>query len=193
LAVRIGGRRPRTGRSRIEQDQATSTGTAPLPWQHCAHGASPADPVGCTGIRIPGRQECLVHTSPDGRAAYLATLAPGADVDLRGTTIDEPLLRALRTALTDPGTNRPRSGDVDFRPAIFSGGEAYFGHVAFSGRADFGSATFSGDAHFGSATFGGGASFVLVAFSGCAYFRSAAFGGCAGFESAAFSGGSGFV
>ncbi|MFC4469237.1 pentapeptide repeat-containing protein [Streptomyces xiangluensis] len=108
------------------------------------------------------------------RDAYLAGLTPGADIDHRGTTFTEPLLRDLLDALRDPGTGRPRLGD------------AQFGSVTFQGGASFVSATFQGGASFVSAAFEGGAGFVSATFESVARFVSAAFEGLADFESATF-------
>ncbi|MGW8986592.1 pentapeptide repeat-containing protein [Streptomyces parvus] len=135
---------------------------APPSWQHCAHGADPAtDPVGCRGIHAPGHTTCLAHLTDTDRNTYLAGLAPGADIDHRGTTFTEPLLRDLTTALHDSAT-----------------GAVCFGHARFS------SATFEGDAEFETAVFRHDAWFHSAVFKHGAEFHSAVFKHGAGFEAA---------
>lgn len=80
----------------------------PPAWPHCAHGAAPADPVGCRGIHVPGYTECLAHLAGADRNARLAGLTPGASIDHRGTTFTESLLIALLNALRDSATGHPR-------------------------------------------------------------------------------------
>ncbi|WP_369228913.1 pentapeptide repeat-containing protein [Streptomyces sp. R21] len=161
-------------------------------WPHCAHGADPAiDPVGCRGIHVPGHTACLAHLADADRSGYLACLAPGSDVDHRGTPFTGPLLDALLGSLRDPTTGHPCLGDAAFESAIF---ERYagFGAATFQGNAQFESATFQGDAWFGSATFQGDARFESTTFKGDAGFWSTTFQGDAGFESAIFERYAGF-
>ncbi|MFJ8540805.1 pentapeptide repeat-containing protein, partial [Streptomyces sp. NPDC093586] len=100
-------------------------------WPYCAHGADPAtDPLGCRGIHVPGHTECLAHLADTDRDAYLAGLAPGADIDHRGTPFTEPLLNALLNALRDSATGNPRFGLAGFESATFQG-TAEFGSVTF--------------------------------------------------------------
>ncbi|GAA1884515.1 hypothetical protein GCM10009837_02540 [Streptomyces durmitorensis] len=131
------------------------------------------------------------------RDAYLAALAPGGDVDHRGTTLDDPLLASLLDAVRDPETGQPRFGRAIFVSAIFTGA-AVFESVMFMDVGLFRSAIFEGGAGFRSTTFGGGADFESVIFTGYAdfesatfkgddtVFRSAIFRGRAGFDSATF-------
>jgi len=180
-----------------------STPPAPPNWPHCRHGADPAlDAIGCRGARVPGHRACLVHLADDDRAAYLAGLAPGADVDHRGTLFTERLLSALTHALEDPDTGRPHFGSAQFDEAEFPEG-AYFHEARFSGEATFNEARFEGSAGFGKATFsstvqffraqfGGSARFVETRFSGDAHFREAQFAGIAQFDEARFAGDAGF-
>ncbi|SEM21451.1 Uncharacterized protein YjbI, contains pentapeptide repeats [Streptacidiphilus jiangxiensis] len=143
--------------------------------------------MGCRGIAVPGHTRCLPHLLPADQNAYLAALGPGADIDLSGTTLDEQLLTQLLTALTDPATNKPVLGKVDFGWATFSA-NAFFGSATFGGDAFFGSATFGGDAFFGSATFADRADFHTATFTGTADFRSATFTDNANFGFATFTG-----
>ncbi|MET8346776.1 pentapeptide repeat-containing protein [Streptomyces microflavus] len=157
---------------------------------------------------MSGYTACLAHLADADRDAYLAGVAPGTDIDHRGTSFTEPLLDALLAALRDPATGRPRIGDTSFGSAVFEGG-AQFEAATFEGKAGFGSATFKRDAgarsaafeytgfasavfkrdaEFGWATFGGGAGFGSATFESYAGFGSAVFKGDAGFWSATFEG-----
>ncbi|MFI8201005.1 pentapeptide repeat-containing protein [Streptomyces sp. NPDC085942] len=158
----------------------------PPPWPHCAHGADPAtDPVGCRGIHVPGHPACLAHLTATDRDAYLAGLAPGADIDHRGTTFTGSLFRALKSALNDPATSTARFGITQFDSATFKG-SAWFDSATFEGTAWFRSATFEGDAEFNSATFERDARFGAATFKGSAWFDSATFEGTASFTSMIF-------
>ncbi|MEE1928732.1 pentapeptide repeat-containing protein [Streptomyces sp. TRM 70351] len=180
----------------------------PPPWPHCGHGATPADPVGCRGVHAGGRTACLAHLAEADRAACLAALSPGADLDHRGTPFTAELLPRLLTALHDPATGGPRTGDARFDEASFSGdavftgtsfsgdawfsgasfcGDARFSGASFSRGAVFGGASFSRDAEFGRASFSGDARFGGVPFSGVAWFGGASFCGDAWFNGARFS------
>ncbi|MEV5339687.1 pentapeptide repeat-containing protein [Streptomyces sp. NPDC052676] len=161
-------------------------------WPHCGHGASPDDPVGCRGIHVPGHTACLAHLAGTDRDAYLAGLTPGTDVDHRGTSFTEPLLRALLHALLDPATQQSRLGDARFEWASFQG-DAWFAGVTFDGLARFQSATFQGNAWFERATFHSDAWFRSATFQDHAGFSGAIFEGAAWFASVAFQGGAGFT
>ncbi|WP_322734556.1 pentapeptide repeat-containing protein [Streptomyces ferrugineus] len=167
-------------------------------WPHCCHGTTPEDPVGCRGIHVPGHTSCLAHLADTDRDAYLASLAPGADIDHRGTPFTEELLNRLLGALRDPATGHPRLGAARFTSATFQGG-AWFGLATFQGDAEFGSATFERaawfplatfkrEARFPSATFQRAAWFGSATFEGAAWFPSATFEDAAAFESATFEG-----
>ncbi|MEU1503143.1 pentapeptide repeat-containing protein [Streptomyces sp. NPDC005732] len=110
---------------------------------------------------MPSHNECLAHLSDTARDDYLAGLAPGADIDHRGTSFSQPLLDAFLNAVRDPTSTHPRLG-----------------------TADFDSATFKDDADFDSATFEGNAWFATATFEGVASFRWATFNRNTGFESA---------
>ncbi|MFE7076269.1 pentapeptide repeat-containing protein [Streptomyces sp. NPDC057620] len=172
---------------------------SPPSWPHCADGADPAsDPVGCCGVHVPGHTTCLAHLADADREAYLAGLAPGADIDHRGTIFTEVLLNALLAALCDPATGRARLGDAQFGSVTFRGdadfrsvtfqGIAGFEAAIFESGAGFMSATFKGDARFESATFEGGVGFMSATFESLARFVSATFQGDTVFESAIFEG-----
>jgi uncharacterized protein YjbI with pentapeptide repeats len=148
--------------------------STPPDWPHCGHGATPADPVGCRGIRVGDHTDCLAHLEEADRVAYFAALSPGADIDHRGTPFTTELLDQLLAALHDPATNRPHMNAALFDWASFSGA-ARFGKTFFSGDARFGGASFSGDARFDEASFSGGARFSWVSFSGDVRFDQARF------------------
>ncbi|MFF2659688.1 pentapeptide repeat-containing protein [Kitasatospora sp. NPDC058032] len=149
---------------------AASNITAPS-WDHCGQGVTAADLVGCRGIRVGSDGRCLAHLPDSDPVAYLAALAPGSDLDLRGATIDETLLSSIRAACTDRSTTNPRFGRTDFTESTFTG-DARFYSATFTGDAKFESATFTGDAKFESATFTGDAEFHAVDFTGRAEFDS---------------------
>ncbi|MEU9998134.1 pentapeptide repeat-containing protein [Streptomyces sp. NPDC050848] len=157
-------------------------------WAHCAHGADPAaDPVGCRGIHVPGRTACLAHLADADRDTYLASLAPGASIDHRGTPFTEDLLNQLLDALRDPTSGRAQLGRAQFFEAQFSG-RASFSNAEFTGPTDFGWARFTEDAIFTGAHFTGLASFGWARFTGSARFYRSQFSGRAGFAWAQFNG-----
>jgi uncharacterized protein YjbI with pentapeptide repeats len=122
---------------------------------------------------------------PADRAARLAGLGPGADVDVRGSTFTADLLRRLLDAVRDPATGRPAFGEALFTGATFLGETRWTG-VSFAGNARFGGAKFVGDAWFVDAAFGGTARFGAADFSGAARFDRAVFSGDARFPGAVF-------
>ena len=147
--------------------------------------------MGCRGIHIPGQANCLEHLSAAGQTSYFASLAPGDDLDLRGTRISPLLLQQICNALRDPTSGQPRFGNVRFNSATFTG-DATFSLTTFTGSARFRSATFTGDATFSSATFTRSARFRSATFTGNTRFRSATFTGNTRFRSATFTGDAGF-
>ncbi|MFD1828602.1 pentapeptide repeat-containing protein [Streptomyces desertarenae] len=149
---------------------------SPPAWPHCGHGATGADPIGCRGVHVGEYPACLAHLDEADRAAHLAALAPGADIDHRGTSFPPELLDRLLAALHDSTTGRPRIGAARFDGASFSGG-AWFEGVAFSDHTWFVGASFFGDARFGGVSFSGGAWFEGAAFSDHARFDGARFEG----------------
>ena len=176
---------------------------APPSWPHCGQDPGPERPFGCPGIHVSGYSACFAHLPQFDREAYLASLAPGADIDHRGTPFTQPLLDSLLNALRDPATGHPRLGNARFLLATFDGdaefvsatfnSDAEFALVTFEGRAGFRAATFKGHAGFGSVTFEGGGVFWEATFEGQAEFGSAIFEADAGFESATFKGHVGFM
>ncbi|MFD7750469.1 pentapeptide repeat-containing protein [Streptomyces sp. NPDC059698] len=180
----------------------------PPPWTHCGEGASPQNQFGCTGASVYNHTECLAHLSNADRNSYLAGLAPGSDVDHRGTAFSEPLFKSLLDALRDPETSQPRIGKGRFDSATFEGiidfesatfdDAADFNSTVFHEYASFNSVTFNSsawfalatlrDARFDSATMRGRTSFSEATFQGDAVFSSATFEEGVSFERATFSG-----
>ncbi|MFI8192001.1 pentapeptide repeat-containing protein [Streptomyces sp. NPDC085946] len=120
------------------------------------------------------------------RAAYLAALSPGTNIDHRGTPFTTELLDQLLDALHDPTTDTPRIGVAQFSEASFSG-TAWFKQASFSGGARFDEASFSGPAEFDGASFSGTAEFSGTSFSDQAGFDEASFSSIARFDEASFS------
>ncbi|MDX3458803.1 pentapeptide repeat-containing protein [Streptomyces sp. ME02-8801-2C] len=162
--------------------------TLPAPaWPYCGHGADPTtDPVGCPGIDVPGNTACLAHLNDADRTSYLTSLAPGADIDHRGTPITEHLLQALLRALHDPSTGKPSLGTARFQGATFTG-DARFVGATFISTTGLGRATFASDAQFFGVTFTGTAWFGGTTFSGTAWFGGTKFSGDAQFGEATFT------
>ncbi|MGW1988357.1 pentapeptide repeat-containing protein [Streptomyces collinus] len=154
----------------------------PPPWNHC----DVTTPEPCSGARIGSHRKCLAHVTPANRAAYLADLAPGADLNLRGTRITAALLRQLLAAVRVDG--RPRLGEVDFSHADFPDG-ADFINVDFTGsNANFYLASFAGLACFNDSHFTrGGVNFHDTIFSEAA-FLGVIVNGTATFVGSRFSG-----
>lgn len=132
-----------------------------------------------------GYSSCLAHLAPADRAAYLATLSPGHDVDHRGTEFTASLLNELLDALREPD-GLLRLGRAWFDGATFSD-EARFDGATFSADARFSDATFSDTALFDDVTFSEVAGFMNVTFSASAQFGGATFSNIAWFDGATFS------
>ncbi|WP_158718882.1 pentapeptide repeat-containing protein [Streptomyces globisporus] len=141
---------------------------------------------------------CLSHLSADQRATYLATLAPGSNVDHRGTEFSAPLLLALLNSVRDPQTGNPRFDNTyfawayfpdlaDFSSTVFEG-EARFQNTTFEGDAFFTAASFLRDANFYGAEFHKECRFSASTVGGDARFTSVPFEGEADFSSAEFTG-----
>ncbi|WP_063761153.1 pentapeptide repeat-containing protein [Streptomyces sp. NRRL S-237] len=182
---------------------------APPSWPHCGYGADPTtDPLGCIGIHVTGSTACLAHLTDPDRTTYLATLAPGARIDHRGTPFTESLLISLLEPLRDATTQLPHIHDASFEgaqfaeDAVFQGvkfsgdvrfdgaqflGEAIFDLVTFSGNASFHGTQFSEDAEFNRTQFSSLANFSTAQFGAYAWFKLARFGGHALFGEAHFS------
>ncbi|KOG76934.1 hypothetical protein ADK33_32635 [Streptomyces griseus subsp. rhodochrous] len=121
--------------------------------------------------------------SDTDRDAYLAGLAPGAEIDHRSTTFTTSLLQSLQSALTDPSTGVARFGDAQFDSAIFEGA-AQFESAVFEGHTSFVEATFKSFTSFDDATYEVVARFDSATFEGFTSFADATFKGYTSFESA---------
>ncbi|NUK69429.1 SAV_2336 N-terminal domain-related protein [Streptomyces lunaelactis] len=155
-----------------------------LSWVCCGAGATEEDPVGCTGIVLPGYEACLAHLSDTDRAAHLATLSPGDSVDYSGTTFTRALLDEVMAALWDAVDGQVRLGNAVFNEAVFDGtsvmtrarfGRSSFRGAVFHGRSWFDEAVFSADAVFDHATFHRNATFAKATFEGAVSFHHATF------------------
>jgi Pentapeptide repeats (9 copies) len=102
----------------------------------------------CGAVCLPGTDRCLAHTDDQTRSAYLAGLAPRADIDMRGVPFTHELLGGLLDASLDPHNHNR-----------LSFGTAHFDGAAFPEDTRFDQATFTGEASFDRATFGQGTSF----------------------------------
>ena len=99
--------------------------------------------VSCIGAEAFGGA-CLAHLS-GAIDPYLSRLRPGSDIDVRGTELDESLMRRLLGAVTQDG--RPVIGTGLFDHATFVGPMRFEG-VEFRGPAGFHDATFTGTVQF---------------------------------------------
>ncbi|MFF5435187.1 pentapeptide repeat-containing protein [Streptomyces griseofuscus] len=129
----------------------------------------------------------MAHLADADRDAYLANLAPGDDIDHRGTPFTEELLNDLLKPLRYPTADHPLLGEAWFDGAQFLG-DACFERVQFSGPAGFGGAQFFGDASFIGTQFSGLARFHAAQFSRDARFERVSFSGPAWFGGTQFSG-----
>ncbi|WP_341873672.1 pentapeptide repeat-containing protein [Streptomyces platensis] len=161
--------------------------SAPPLWPYCGHDATQEHPFGCYGIRVSGHTACLAHLDETDCGAYLATLAPGADIDHRSTPFTEDLLARLLDALRDPTTEHPRIGPARFDGASFTG-PARFDETTFTHFASFDGATFTHAASFDRVTFAGLAAFNQTTFTYSVWFDGATFTGAAAFGRATFTG-----
>ncbi|MGW8763011.1 pentapeptide repeat-containing protein [Streptomyces sp. NPDC055815] len=117
------------------------TGTDAPAWPQCGHLDTGER---CRGRRVGSYRVCLAHLDSAERAAHLASLPPGADLDHRGTPFTQSLFDELLAPLRDPGSGRARVG------------EASFDEVRFTGDAELEGIDFGGFCSFESAVFGGG-------------------------------------
>lgn len=157
------------------------------------------DPSTVCGATAAVGQHCLAHLAPDARAAWLSSLSPGSNIDVRRVAFSADLLEELLNALHDERMT-PVFGYADFREASFSG-DIRFGSASFS-VANFDDASFRGSVwfigtHFSYSSFNGvsfsrNASFEGAHFDKHAGFRGASFGKYAVFKDAIFKQMAGF-
>jgi len=116
------------------------TGTDAPAWPRCGHLDTGER---CRGHKAEPYTACLAHLDSAERAAYLASLTPGADLDHRGTPFTQNLLDALLAPLRDPGSGRARVGKASFDEVRFTG-DAELEAIDFDGFCSFSSAVFDG-------------------------------------------------
>ncbi|GLX19751.1 pentapeptide repeat-containing protein [Streptomyces lavendulae] len=137
-------------------------------WPHCS-GSLPGG-AECRGRSVEPYALCLAHLPDAERAAHLAALRPGADLDHRGTRFTAELLGELLTALTGPSAHRPHIGQARFEEAVFHGAAVRFDQVRIDGDALFDGAEIAGDISFDQAEIGSRALFRQVRIGGDAGF-----------------------
>ena len=163
---------------------AASTGETGLPfepdWPTCQRTLDSP----CPGIQIRGFDRCLEHLAPAELDPFLASLHPGDDLDVRGTTIAASLSEKLRVAFQHTNVSRPVFGFGRFEDARII--NAAFFDAQFERDVDFSDARFDGNARFDGARFGGNARFNDARFEWTARFTGARFDGEARFDGAWF-------
>ncbi|SFY51011.1 pentapeptide repeat-containing protein [Streptomyces sp. F-1] len=117
------------------------TGIEAPAWPQCGRLGSGER---CQGRSVGSYTACLAHLDSAERAAHLASLIPGADLDHRGTPFTQSLFDELLAPLRDPVSGRARVG------------EALFDEVRFAGDAELEGIDFGGFCSFASAVFDGG-------------------------------------
>lgn len=165
-------------------------------WPAC--GVDVAGAAACAGIRLPGYGRCLAHLEVEEERAYLASLTPGAPLDLRGTTFVDGLLPRLLAALEPRSSGPVRLGSAAFDRAHFVddwnrvdvefADRASFVRAVFAGRAAFVGATFTGPASFDGSVFQDGGAFDRSRFHAASGFRRTVFRGPAAYTNAVFHG-----
>ena len=115
-------------------------------WPHCGQ---------CGGIRIPGGDSCLAHAKPEERWAALKQFSKSGELDVRGVTIPDALLKEIFDTAPHNAEGHLTFSAIRFVRATFEG-YAGFDGATFEGDAWFTGATFKGeDAWFRGATFKG--------------------------------------
>jgi len=186
-------------------DDAITLGFTP-DWPTCAH-----DTGRCTGRRIDGYEHCLAHITGDDLDNAFRRFTPGADLDLRGTTLTAQLLNRLLTHMNNSPAD-PYSpahlGRADFSYCSFPADDhdedplntsttttppegvknAGFYTLRFSGSPVFIRAQFNEDAGFIGAQFDGDAVFIGAQFTRNVGFLHVQFSEDAVFDGAQFDG-----
>ncbi|CAL9482066.1 hypothetical protein SUDANB60_03046 [Streptomyces sp. enrichment culture] len=160
------------------------TGTGTAAWPRCAHVDGGER---CRGRRVDPYPACLAHLDGADRAAHLAVLRPGADLDHRGTPFTQDLLDELLAPLRDPGTGRARVGRADFDEVRFSG-EAEVRDVEFDDHCSFTSAVFDSVLHFCEVRTGGDLRLGRARVAGDVWLEDTQVSGDAWFMEARFDG-----
>jgi hypothetical protein len=153
-------------------------------WTRCGKILGPKKPR-CEGIRVTGARYCWEHLEPDQRSDALEALAPGKDLDLRGTAVRADVLAEILDRLRERPGDSIRIGEARCERAIFVD-EVSFANVTFSRAVSFKYARFTGGVAFTKAAFADNADFSACIFGGNTVFADAEFGGTASFDSAQF-------
>lgn len=191
---------PRTsqagGGEPFEVDVQTPGAQASPTWETCAA-------AGCGGARVGVDAHCLAHLDEAALSSYLQKLSLGHNLDARGTTLDDSLLRRVFAACPADSMGRRRLRSPRFDQVTFNGDvsfarvslerDAFFDKALFTGNASFNETVFRGSARFAQASFAAGACFDGARFDGNAWFAGAKFSDAATFAKARFSGMARFV
>jgi uncharacterized protein YjbI with pentapeptide repeats len=160
-----------TGRMQREARKGRQARRAIVDWQTCD-----AEGQDCSGVQVGSYGRCWAHLSPEELRRVLRSLAPGEDLDLRGTSLDGQLLGQILSAFRQPHSRNLLIGNASLENA------------RIEGEASFGDAVFDGDARFFGAKFRDKADFYGAEFRSYAGFNGADFN-YADFERAKFTGG----
>jgi hypothetical protein len=139
----------------------------------------------CIGIRAEPFSRCLAHLNDEELTTILYGLEPGSDIDVRGVSFTDSLLRRFLYRLRDE-ERIARLGYSRFQHTRFQA-KATFSGAQFHGQANFDNAKFHEGASFGGAEFEEEANFPFAEFHGSAEFRGARFNDFAGLESPSFT------
>lgn len=138
----------------------------------------------CAAVPTAGADRCWTHLPVDALEAALGELAPGSNLDLRGVTVGDELLRKILGMLRDPASGQLRIGAARCEQATF-GDPIELSNMAIRGEATFTGCNFK-DATFATVCIGGTADFSGAMFDGTATFTSIEFTGAASFANCAF-------
>ena len=142
---------------------------------------------GCSGVCAGTHTACIAHVTPAVRDAMLEQFSKSGDLDVRGVTVSDSLLKVILDVAPHGGNGCPTFSAVLFNGATFEG-DAGFSGATFKSRAKFNSVSFKRAASFVGARFEGDAQFDGATFKGPAYFDRVSFPGEVGFNKATFEG-----
>ena len=129
--------------------------------------------------------------TPAERDALLEQFSKSGNLDVRGVTVSDSLLKEIFDVAPRDGNGCPTFSAILFDGATFEG-DALFDGASFEGDAEFGGATFKNRAKFNGVSFKRATSFVGALFEGHAGFDEATFKGHAQFDEVRFPGSAGF-
>jgi hypothetical protein len=148
-------------------------------WPHCGHLDV------CAAVPVVGAERCWAHLPVDALQTALDKLAPGVDLDLRGVTLGDDLLRRILEPLRDPDDGQLRIGaalcqDATFTDPIALKDVVIAGDATFTGGrfkdATFEAVRIGGTTDFSAAVFDGTTTFTHVGFAGAVSFANCVFG-----------------